>query len=163
MAIKMKAYQIKDIKNFMNIFLNSETFDHFYLEKATIVMGISYFLDGRIIEDFYQVEELELLGNQKPLFTRWRDTRTNCIQLIKGKKTPVAFQFTLLADPENFSNLSDPMIQAYVVNIKFEQGVLKCVTAVSYSGFTLDKTAEQEWDLTVYKFLSSCQFQVEEL
>ena len=159
----MTAYQIKDIKNFMNVFLAAELFDDFYLEQGTITMGVTYQMNGRIVEEFYTQEELELQDRCQSEFAAWKDLRPVCMQLIKGKKTPVSFQFTLHAPDNLIQEMNDSMIQAYLVNIKFEKGVLRCITGVSYSGFSMDKSAEQLWDQQFGKFLQKCQFQTEKL
>ena len=55
----MLALQLTDVKDFMNKFLRSETFDHFLLQEGVITSGASYVIDGHIHPDFYTSEEME--------------------------------------------------------------------------------------------------------
>ena len=57
----MLALQLTDVKDFMNKFLRSETFDHFLLQEGVITSGASYVIDGHIHPDFYTSEEMEEL------------------------------------------------------------------------------------------------------
>ena len=50
----MLSIQISDIKDFMSHLLSKDTFDHFYFIEASIKMGVSYQIQGRINEGFYQ-------------------------------------------------------------------------------------------------------------
>lgn len=49
----MLSIQISDIKDFMSHLLSKDTFDHFYFIEASIKMGVSYQIQGRINEGFY--------------------------------------------------------------------------------------------------------------
>ena len=58
----MKAFYLKDQKQFMNRLLKSELFDHFLMAEATIHSAISYHVDGHINRDFFDTEDF--LKNQ---------------------------------------------------------------------------------------------------
>ena len=49
----MLSIQVSDTKNFMSHLLSGNTFDHFYFIEASIKMGVSYQIQGRINEGFY--------------------------------------------------------------------------------------------------------------
>ena len=44
----MLSIQVSDTKNFMSHLLSGNTFDHFYFIEASIKMGVSYQIQGRI-------------------------------------------------------------------------------------------------------------------
>ena len=92
----MLALQLTDVKDFMNKFLRSETFDHFLLQEGVITSGASYVIDGHIHPDFYTSEEMEELEITDCDFLPYALLRGNCFDLIKGKKTPSSFKFVLL-------------------------------------------------------------------
>lgn len=46
----MLSIQVSDTKNFMSHLLSGNTFDHFYFIEASIKMGVSYQIQGRINE-----------------------------------------------------------------------------------------------------------------
>lgn len=50
----MKAYQIKDIKNFMGRLLGSDSFDSFLLAEASITTYNTFIIDGHIEKAFLQ-------------------------------------------------------------------------------------------------------------
>ena len=94
-------------------------------------------------------------------YAQWKDIRPVCFDLIKGKRTPTKFTFVLYLKPEALSAMfekagisqQDSLVQNLILNIRFEQGEMSITTGVDYSGFTLDKQAEQLWDSTTRKFL----------
>ena len=55
----MKAFQLTEKKEFMNLLLRSETFDNFLLSEASIHAAVSYEIDGRLNESFFSSEELD--------------------------------------------------------------------------------------------------------
>ncbi len=96
----MKAYKIKELKNFMSRLLGSNIFDGFLLAEASISTYNTFFIDGRINKDFFTGD----LNNEDALppyeFSLWQDMRSLCFDLIKGKRTPVSFKFVLHLKPE---------------------------------------------------------------
>lgn len=57
----MIALEIKNIKEFMNHLLNSEAFDSFFMEEASITTYNTFLIDGHIVDAFY--EGTDALGN----------------------------------------------------------------------------------------------------
>ena len=53
------------------------------------------------------------------------------------------------------------LVQNLILNIRFEQGEMSITTGIDYSGFTLDKHAEQLWDSTTGKFLDKKEISYE--
>ena len=165
----MIACQVKEIKQFMNTLLNSEAFDTFRLEEARITTFNTYEIDGHVVPEFY--DGLEDRPETLPEFTSWHEIRPIFLQLIKGKRTPVSFQFTLHASKDYTNKLitqheipvSPDAVRCLLVNIRFEHGALKLITGTAFTTFIPDKTLEKLWDTTFKKSLASLHIDFEEL
>jgi hypothetical protein len=157
----MLALELTDIKDFMNKFLRSEIFDHFLLQEGVVTSAASFVIDGRITRGFYSGEELEELGIRGYSFLPYAMLRTNCFDLIKGKKTPASFKFVLLLSPENLrrtlesigSSFSADDVTGVFLNIRYQNQMLTLTTGVSYRIFSTDRTLDGEWDRLVKVFL----------
>ena len=158
----MVALQIQDIKNFMNKFLLSQTFDNFLLVEGSITTYNTFHIDGRIHRNFYTMEEQEELQIQKRDFSLWKEVKPFCLELIKGKKTPLSFKFTFQLSRENTEKLLSSSgitsilpenISGLLFNIRYENAALNVITATNLNLFTLDKTLEHVWDDMIKRFL----------
>jgi hypothetical protein len=167
----MLALELTDIKDFMNKFLRSEIFDHFLLQEGVITSAASYVIDGRITKGFYSTEELEELGISGCAFLPYAMLRTNCFDLIKGKKTPASFKFVLMLSPENLSRtlrsigsgFTTDDISGVFLNIRYQNQLLTLTTGISYQIFSVDKTLDTEWDRLVKQFLKQNDISFTEL
>ena len=136
----MIAVQIADIGSFMTKFLRSEIFDPFEFMEGTLQTRITYDFDGHILSDSFSM--------QRPVL----------FDLIKGKKTPVFFKFTLFLSPLDFYERTqlppDPSdaISGFLLNLRFMHGELTASTGVSYRTFSTDKSLEFEWDSYIRQF-----------
>lgn len=155
----MVALRINNIKFFMNKLLNSEAFDMFYVEKAVITTFNRFEIDGRTETGFYTPEELENTPALCTEFSLWRTLRPICFQLMKGKHTPLSFQFVLQAG-ESFKNrliqspelnLDPSLIKSLNLIIRFENHKLLCITGTSLHTFVPDKSLDMLWDNAVKK------------
>ncbi len=167
----MKAYQIKDVKNFMGKLLGSDAFDSFLLAEATVTTYNTFVIDGHIVKDFFtgDVNDDNILPPYG--FSEWRNMRPLCFSLIKGKRTPVNFKFILHLKPELVGRilerggadvtLSD--IKAFVLNIKYDGSALTCVTATAFHTFLPDKTPDILWDGHFSRFLTERAIAYEEI
>lgn len=147
----MIALQLKNTKNFMNALLVSEQFDSFLVEEVTITTFNTFSIDGHTVKEFYSSDEdIEELQE----FSSWKDIRPVCFQLIKGKRTPVSFKVVLHANPSLTEKItSDPdcdvagnLVRSLVLNIKYDNGHVTCVTATSFKTFLMDKSLDNVWD-----------------
>lgn len=153
--------KITDKKDFMGKLLAGETFDSFLLKEASIHGFVPFQIDGHINKAFFSDEADDSIAFTSYEYIQWRDIRPTCFDLIKGKRTPTKFMFVLYLKPEAMAALFDKagissgesFVQNLILNIRFEQGEIGITTGVDYSGFTLDKSAEQLWDSTTTKFL----------
>lgn len=164
----MISLQIKVTKSIMNALLASECFDSFLLEEASVTTFNSFHIDGHVVKEFFTADELTEVNSD---FSLWQDIRPFCFQLIKGKKTPVSFRVVLhapgtlieriAADPE--CGVAANMIRALVLNIRYDNGHVVCVTGSAYTTFLMDKSAETLWDAYVRCMLSALNIDFEEL
>lgn len=175
----MKAFNITETKNFMGALLRSDCFDDFLLADASITTYNTFTIDGRIVPEFYKNDVN--LPDEQPVyeFSCWKDLQTVCFERIKGKRTPVRFHFVLYLKPEKAAalfrsadgdssgqtvlsgqpaNADSSLLDAFshfVLNIKYQDGALTLVTAVSYQTFVTDKTADRIWDQYISSFLTA--------
>lgn len=167
----MIALELTDVKNFMNKLLRSEVFDHFLLQEAVITSGATYTINGQITKGFYSEEELSAFHLEGYRFLPFSMLKTNCFDLIKGKKTPSAFRFVFLLSPENMEKTINAVGSSYTpsdvtgmyINLKYQNQLLILTTGIAYSLFSTDKTLETEWDRMVIKFLTQHEIEYEEI
>lgn len=157
----MIALQIQNIKNFMNKLLLSQTFDQFLMVEGNITTFSNFRLDGRLQKEFFTCEELEEQYLDDREFLYWKEIKHICLELIKGKKTPLSFKFTFQLSKENTAKLLSSCgitsirpenISGLLLNVRYERGDLCCITATNLNLFTLDKTLEHAWDEMIKRF-----------
>lgn len=157
----MIALELQDTKDFMNKLLLSPAFDHFCVVEATIVTYQTVAIDGKTNKSYYDDEDPE---GQLP-YNTWAKIKPFCVQLIKGRRTPLSFRITLTLSPDNIANvlhsihsdLSPQQVQGLLLNLKYDGTKTTCITGISLSTFTLDKSLEQEWDALAVKFFKKNQ------
>ena len=167
----MIALKLPEVRVFMNKLLCTETFDNFLLQEAAIQGSISYHIEGTLHKDFYSEEELEQEHLNGLSFIPYGKVRTQCFDLIKGKRTPSFFKFVLLLSPMNLektlqqsaSSLTSADVTAAFINLKFQNNSLLLTTGISYRTFTIDKSLDHEWDNLIKKFLKNHEIVFEEL
>ncbi len=161
--------KIKDKKDFMGKLLAGKTFDSFLLKEASIHSFVPYLIDGHINKAFFDADDSVSASFLTYEYAQWKDIRSVCFDLIKGKRTPTKFMFVLYLKPEAMTamfdkagiSITETFVQNLILNIRFEQGEMSLTTGVDYSGFTLDKSAEQLWDTTTFKFLDKKEISYE--
>lgn len=169
----MIALEIKGTKNIMNALLISGQFDAFLVEEAVITTFNSFHIDGHLVKDFYSSEEWEALENSQrsTVFSCWQEIRPVCFQLIKGKKTPVSFKVVLHAAPQLVEKIAcDPacevaasLIRSLVLNIRYDNGKVTCITGSAFTTFIMDKSVEKLWDAYVRQLLAGFGLDFEEI
>lgn len=155
----MVAMKIEDIRQFTTKLFLREVFDRFLVREAVIVTFNTFRMDGHIRKGYYTREELEEHPVEK--LSAWSVLRPVCFSLIRGKKLPESFQITLQLASEDVQQFlqnnqlafTPEQIQGLYLNIRYEEGMLYCITGTSLQVFTLDKNLEEEWDRTAGVFL----------
>ena len=167
----MLAIQIKDVKTFMSKLLSADTFDSFLLEEAQIHTFNTFTIDGHQNRDFYTKEELEDPEIFPYEYSKWKDMKGICFQLIKGKKVPTFMKIILHKKTEEAYTLLEEggalefadALKAFVLTIKFDTNGLLLTTGTSFSTFIMDKTADLLWDNAFRKFLAVQGIEFEEV
>lgn len=167
----MKAYQIKDVKNFMSRLLGTDAFDSFLLAEASVTTYNTIVIDGHIVKEFFtgDIQDDHIMPPYE--FSEWKNMRSLCFDLIKGRRTPVNFKFVLHLKPELLeqilqngnSTVSSADIKAFVLNIKYDGSMLTCITATAFHTFLPDKTPDKLWDDYLTQFLSEKEISYEEI
>ena len=155
----MIALQIADIRHFMKKLLLSEFFDRFLLLEGSITTFCTFHMDGQLQKAYYTGEEQEQIDDRSLAY--WEEIRPFCFELIKGKRTPLAFRFTFQLSASNTEKLlhqtgvaiPPEQIRGLLLNIRYDGRTLQCTTGTSLTVFTMDKTLDQAWDSMIQKFL----------
>lgn len=158
----MIALKILQQKQFMAKLLTAELFDRYLLEEASIDTFNTFNIDGKIHREFYSGTDADPEEIPAEDFSRWSKVRPLCLDLIKGKRTPLSFKFVLHLSPEEKAavfggedmDVTPEQISPGLI-IKYKSGEVIITTGISYSIFTLDKSAEKAWDNYIPSFLSS--------
>ena len=163
----MIALQITELKAFMGKLLGTTTFDDFLLQEATLQMGISYVIDGRINQAFYQTDS-EDEPIHKPSFISYGEVRGTLFDLIKGKRTPLGFQVVLQLSPKRCSmlfpeGLEPHLIKGLLMNIRYDGSKAMITSGISYSSFTMDKAPEIIWDEALMTLLRNAGISFDQL
>ncbi len=167
----MIALQIKNTKSIMNALLVSEQFDSFQVDEASITTFNTFHIDGHIVKSFFTSEEIDNIEQGLPEFSLWKDIRPICFQLIKGKKTPVSFRVILHASPSLVASISShpdceisaDLIRSLVLNIRYDNGHVTCITGTSFTTFLMDKTTDAVWDKYIRQLFDRLQLDFEEV
>lgn len=154
------------MNRFMAKLLKGECFDRFLLKEGFLRTGIEYRFQGHIFKEYYELSEQELLTEE---YAAWSEVKTVVFDLIKGKKTPLAFSFTLqlarrelpeFLEQQNVSVGEDT--PSLFLQVRFDHGTGHIVTGTARNVFTLDKTLEEAWDAYVKQYLKQEEIPVEE-
>lgn len=164
----MISLKIEHTKDFMNKLLLSEAFNAFLVREASIATFFTLHLEGKRNKDFYTSEELEELGEDTE-YARWAELKPFCLQVIRGKKTPVSFKFVFKLSKKNTAKFllqtglpfSEADVSGLFLHIHFEQGSITCTSGTALTIFTMDKSLDKEWDTMVERFLKQNQLDYE--
>lgn len=158
----MLALEMTDVRGCMAHLLQKGTFDRFLLSEAAITTMVTYTIDGHLVQGFYTDEEWEQLAAHGFSCIPFGRVRNICLDMIRGKKTPVSFKFVFLAPPAVVAELVEKSevsfqtsdVEALSLNLTFRDGRLTATTGTSIRIFSMDKSLEQAWDAWNSNFLS---------
>lgn len=156
----MLSLQIEEVKPFMNLLFLGSAFDAFCLSEATFVTFSTFHIDGNFKADYYSLEDAALLDRPDETYILWREVRPFCLELIRGKRTPLEFKIVFRLSAANAQkliaqsglSLTADDIGGLFLNLHFHAGSLACTTGTSLRFFTLDKSLDQVWDSMVKKY-----------
>ena len=167
----MLALQVTALKPFMNALLSGDLFDIFLLEEAKIATAATYTIDGRVNTNFFPLEERDDKTLHPFEFTPWSDMKGLCFNLIKGKRTPLHFQFVFHLMPVHVSSIlrkgnipdAENLIKAFVLTVRFDGEKAILCTGTSFTTFIADKEPERLWDAALKQYLYKKEIACEEL
>lgn len=148
----MIALHMLEVRDCMSKLLLSDIFDAFLFIEGDITTFNTFHLDGYLKKDFFDTEEaLSRFSSRE--YSLWKEVRTLCYTIIKGKKTPLGFKFVFCLSGENTSRLlvqeglsfSPEDVRGLYLNLSFDGSTLHCVTGTSMNTFTMDKSLEHAW------------------
>lgn len=161
----MISLKIAEMNRFMGKLLKGEEFDSFLLKEGFLRTNMEYRFQGRVFPEYFDTEER---GQLKGEYVFWSELKPFVFELIKGKKTPLAFSFTLLLAQEAVAEF----LERYGVSvgedkpslylqIRFEHGIGRVVTGTARNTFTLDKSLDEAWDAEAAHLLKGMEIAVE--
>lgn len=159
----MIALQVIDIKNFMvNLFVR-ETFDDCLMQHAKVLTASELVMQGRRSRDWYDEDEwIQVTERFDDNWMTWGEIKKTVFDYIKGSRTPQSMQIDFcvsrmqsrkILEESGAGQVFGHMLPVFHLQIRYQRGELMLVTAVSFSEFTMDKTAEHIWDAACCQFL----------
>lgn len=162
----MISLKILEMNRFMGKLLKGENFDGFLMKEGFLRTGMEYRFQGRVFPEYFDSEEQE---NHKEEYTYWGEIKPFVFELVKGKRTPLAFSFILLLTKNDTTELlarrqvkvgeDSPSL---FLQIRFEHGEGRIVTGTARNTFTLDKSLDEAWDAEVKQRMKAMELAVEE-
>jgi len=160
------SLKILEMNRFMGKLLKGENFDGFLLKEGFLRTNMEYRFQGQLFAEYFDTSEQEKLDER---YVYWGELRPTLFELIKGKRTPLAFSFTLLLSKnDTIQLLSRRQVNvgedspSLFLQIRFDHGLGHIVTGTARNTFTLDKSMEEAWDLEVKQILKAMELAVEE-
>ena len=162
----MVSLKILEMNRFMGKLLKGENFDGFLLKEGFLRTNIEYRFQGQLFIDYFDTEEQEKLEEK---YVYWGELRPTVFELIKGKRTPLAFSFTLLLTKNDTTallarrqvNVGEDSPSLFL-QIRFEHGTGRIITGTARNTFTLDKSLDEAWDVEVQQLMKAMELAVEE-
>ena len=150
----------------MGKLLKGENFDGFLLKEGFLRTNIEYRFQGQLFAEYFDTSEQEKLEEK---YVYWGELRPTVFELIKGKRTPLAFSFTLLLTKNDTAgllarrqvNIGEDSPSLFL-QIRFDHGVGHVVTGTARNTFSLDKSLDEAWDSEVKQLLKAMELAVEE-
>ena len=162
----MLSLKILEMNRFMGKLLKGESFDGFLLKEGFLRTNIEYRFQGQLYAEYFDTSGQEQLEEK---YVYWGELRPTVFELIKGKRTPLAFSFTLLMTKNDTAQLlarrqvnvgeDSPSL---FLQIRFDHGVGHIVTGTARNMFTLDKSLDEAWDAEVKQLMKAMELSVEE-
>ena len=162
----MIARYITDVRRFMAGLLTGNIMDDYLLSEGIVTTYCTFSIDGTYRKEFFE-EDLE---DPVPSHVRWSDVKPYVLSLIRGKHTPLSFQFTFALPEANIpvflreAGIERPAEDffGFYLNFRFDGTRLLLTTAASLKAFALDKEHDRAWDMRVLSFLDRCGIESEE-
>lgn len=161
----MLALKITATKIFMHKLLIEDIFNDFSLSEASITTFNHFHIDGKLHMDFFDTDTAQQLTENGDIYSSWKDIKSYCYSIIRGKLPPLQFKFVMHLFPSQTAHLlinDDPAvfgdnISDLFLNIQYKNDELFCTTGVFSRTFTLNKVPETAWDNIILNFFRKHQ------
>lgn len=150
----MKAFSVPEVKPFMTGLLSGDLFRGWELRNAELGLLSRIEIQGSINSDYWTDEEKK---NRTSPYLLWDEIQPKVRGLIQGGHTPSFMNITLAVPPSRVPDIAQDFVESFLINIRFEKGVLNLVTGVATKSFTMDKTPEHLWDEKVPVYFKAHQ------
>ena len=161
----MISLKILEMNRFMGKLLKGEEFDAFLLKEGFLRTNMEYRFDGHLLTEYFDTTEKKTLTEK---YVYWKEVRPVVLELIKGKRTPLAFSFTFLSTRQE----TEQLLEKYTIRVgddspsvflqvRFEHGSGRIITGTARNTFTLDKSLEEAWDAEVRQRMKAMELAVE--
>ncbi len=165
----MIALRILDIKKMTAAFLVRDLFDDYSLTEAQITTFCTFQIDGRLEGDFFDSEDPSSVP--EGTCVRWRMVRERCFDIIKGKRTPLAFRFVFFYPEERLHDflasadvtVREETVSGLCVNLRFDGTNLLLTTGTSMKAFTADRSCDRAWDSYILALMNRMGIETEQL
>lgn len=150
----------------MGRLLKSDFFDNFLLKEGFLRTNMEFRFQGKQFPEYFDTKEQEQLTQE---YVFWKEVKPFVFELIKGKRTPLAFSFSLFLTKEQTKELL--LREAVAIGednptlffqIRFEHGIGRIITGTARNIFSLDRTLEEVWDEEVKHLLHQMDIVVEQ-
>lgn len=167
----MLVLEIKSLKHIMNQLLATESFDSFVVSEAIITTFTTFSIDGSFHPDFFGPEDARRLRENQRTRVYWKDIRSYCYQIIKGRHTPLSFRLVLMLSPREQSRLilssettlTEEQVHGLYLNLNYNGSKIQITSAVSYAVFSMDRSLETAFESYLRQFLEQKGIDFEEL
>ena len=154
----MQALNITNLKDFTNKLFIGEVFDHFLVTEASITTFGTFFIDGKLQNDFFDSDEQTALRESGRSYALWKEIKPYCCSVIRGK-LPIS-EITRLF-PDKAGSFSD--IGNFYLNVQYRNQNVLCTTGVSLHTFTPGVKPGTLWDDMILHFLQNHQIDFEKV
>lgn len=161
--LAMVALKIIEVKTFMEKLFRTTLFDDFEIASIEISTLTDFKISGTLNKAYYSSDELEIMGDKTLI--QWSSIKDLIFHIIRGQKPPSHLKLVLSLPNDKLTqfassydlNMPIEKINGLFINMKYDPSGLTCTTGSSLKIFTLDKSLDQQWDLSVQKYLNKHQ------
>ena len=111
------------------------------------------------------------LADQSAPYCPWKELKSYCYSIIRGKLPPLHFRITFQLSPRQLTQIlpafSDvitvPAIRGLNLNLQYKNHELFCTSGISSDGFLPDKSPEFVWDSFITDYFRARQINFDRL
>ncbi len=151
----MKSFVVTDIKGFMAGLLTGDLFSEWQFRGAELAVECKISLSA--------LAEHRYLTDHEEDYLMWPEIQEKLYGLIRGKRTPGYLRLALALKPSQVPEAARESIDAFTLNLQYENQTLLLVTAVSDKTFSLDKEPGRIWDAYLPDYLRKKGVELKEL